>query len=472
MKREIRWHDYITINIYWFALTTRSQVLTPLIIPLLVQQFVGEAAKGTYVGTIRLWALMVAVLVQSLMGMLSDRSTHPWGRRRPFIAAGTLGQLVVLALMGFTAGLVGMTGYWILFALYILSMLGSDTAHAATQGLIPDLVPEDKRGRFSGVKALFELPLPLIFVSFVIGNLVSAGSLWGALVVLMVVLLVCMLITMLVREEPLKQAPFGLDWKPFVRLVVMTGAFTIIILGAGAVVKAITLWAGGLAPGTARALTGLAGLLGMAVAVTLGVWASIRIGIGQEARHNPSFTWWVMNRLAFLVPATNLAGFILFFLQERFVGLEREKAASPAATAVMFVGIFILLTALPGGWLADRVGKKLLLAVSSLLAGIGTFTVLSIPHLTAVYVGACLIGAAVGLFYTVNWALGTEIVPQEQAGRYLGLSNLAGAGAGAIGAYLGGPIADNLGYVLLFAIYGVLFVLAALPLIGIREESR
>jgi hypothetical protein len=351
-------------------------------------------------------------------------------------------------------------------------MLGSDTAHAATQGLIPDLVPEDKRGRFSGVKALFELPLPLIFVSFVIGNLVSAGSLWGALVVLMVVLLVCMLITMLVREEPLKQAPFGLDWKPFVRLVVMTGAFTIIILGAGAVVKAITLWAGGLAPGTARALTGLAGLLGMAVAVTLGVWASIRIGIGQEARHNPSFTWWVMNRLAFLVPATNLAGFILFFLQERFVGLEREKAASPAATAVMFVGIFILLTALPGGWLADRVGKKLLLAVSSLLAGIGTFTVLSIPHLTAVYVGACLIGAAVGLFYSVNWALGTEIVPQEQAGRYLGLSNLAGAGAGAIGAYLGGPIADNLGYVLLFAIYGVLFVLAALPLIGIREESR
>jgi predicted Na+-dependent transporter len=110
MKRDVRWYDYITINIYWFALTTRSQVLTPLIIPLLVQQFVGEAAKGTYVGTIRLWALMVAVLVQSLMGMLSDRSTHPWGRRRPFIAAGTLGQLVVLALMGFTAGLVGMTG--------------------------------------------------------------------------------------------------------------------------------------------------------------------------------------------------------------------------------------------------------------------------------------------------------------------------------------------------------------------------
>ena len=41
MDRPIRWYDYITININWFALTARSQVLTPLIIPLLVQQFVG-----------------------------------------------------------------------------------------------------------------------------------------------------------------------------------------------------------------------------------------------------------------------------------------------------------------------------------------------------------------------------------------------------------------------------------------------
>ena len=67
MKKEARWYDVITTNIYWFALTARSQVLTPLIIPLLVQRFVGESLKGTYVGRIRLWSLMVAVLVQALM---------------------------------------------------------------------------------------------------------------------------------------------------------------------------------------------------------------------------------------------------------------------------------------------------------------------------------------------------------------------------------------------------------------------
>ena len=190
MKRSIRWHDFLTINIYWFALTTRSQVLSPLIIPLLVQQFVGEEAKGTYVGIIRLWSLMVAVLVQALMGLLSDRSTHRWGRRRPFILVGTLAELGVFVAIGLSAGLQGMTGYWVLFALYILSMVASNTAHAATQGLIPDLVPDDKRGRFSGVKALLELPVPLIFVSFVIGRMVTAGNLWGALLTLMGVMVI------------------------------------------------------------------------------------------------------------------------------------------------------------------------------------------------------------------------------------------------------------------------------------------
>jgi MFS family permease len=470
VKQVIRWYDYITVNIYWFALTTRSQVLASLIIPLLVQQFVGEAVKGTYLGDIRLGALMVALLVQALMGLLSDRSTLPWGRRRPFIVAGTLGQLAVLTLIGLTIGLEGMTGYSVLFALYILSMIASDTAHAATQGLIPDLVPEDKRGRFSGVKALLELPVPLLFVSFVVGRMVTEGNLWGALIAVMAVLAVCMVITLRVREEPLAKAPPDVDWKPFLRLLAMTAAFTLIILGTGAAVKAIMSWTLNLPPATSRALTGLVGLAGMVVAVALGVWISVRISIGPDIRKSHSYTWWVTSRLAFLVPAFGLGSFVVFYLQERFADLAGEKAAGPAAKVVMFVGLFVLLTTLPSGWLADRFGKKPLIAVSGLLAAVGTFIVVLGPNLTVINLGGCLIGAAAGLFYSANWALGTQLVPQQQAGRYLGLSNLAGAGAGAIGAYIGGPIADSMGYTLLFAIYGLLFLLAIVTLLGIHEK--
>ncbi len=111
MPRPLRWYDLLTINIYFTGLTTLAQTMTPLVVPLLVQQFVGEARQGSFYGTARLWSLMTALLVQALMGMLSDHSHHRFGRRRPFILLGTLGDLLVIVAIGFTAGLQGMTGF-------------------------------------------------------------------------------------------------------------------------------------------------------------------------------------------------------------------------------------------------------------------------------------------------------------------------------------------------------------------------
>ncbi|NIS80578.1 MAG: MFS transporter [Anaerolineales bacterium] len=481
MSRIIRWYDYITINIYWLGLTTVAQTLTPLVFPLLVQRFVGETAKGTFVGTLRLWTLMVALLVQSLMGTLSDHSTLRWGRRRPFILAGTLADLVFIAAIGFAAGLHGMSGYWFLFIIAILLSVASNTAQSAQQGLIPDMVPQDQRGRFSAVKAVLELPVPMILVAFTVGKLIGSGKIEAGLLVTGGILTISMLLTMLVRETPLREPASQLIWTPFLRLLLMTALFTAIILGMGEIVKAISNLATNLSSTTSViAVMGSVGLVAMLIAIGLGVWISVRAGIGDAARRNPSFTWWVVNRLAYLVPATNLATFAVFFLQGRF-GLAREEAAGPASKLIMFVGIFILVSALPSGWLADRFGRKRLLILSGLVSALGTLIALLAPNLTILFVGASLIGAATGFFFSANWALGTDLAPQAEAGRYLGISNLAGAGAGAVGAYIGGPIADyftitlpevpGLGYVILFAIYGVLFLFSILTLIKVSEPN-
>jgi MFS family permease len=477
LTRPIRWYDFITINSYWFGLTALSQTMTPLVLPLLVQQFVGAASQGAAYGQLRLWTLMVAVLMQALMGLLSDRSTAPIGRRRPFIFAGTLGVILILIAIGFSAGLEGGTGYWTLFGLMILMMIFANSAHAAQQALIPDLVPVEKHGRFSGVKAVFEVPLPVIIVAFTIGRLVAAGNLWGALFVLIGLLLLVMVITMFVPEEPHKQAPFPFLWAPFLRLVVMTAAFTAVIL----VINQLVVWGGRyidfLQPTPQVILYGIVGFVAMASAVLIGVGVSIRIGLGTASPINRAFAWWVISRLCFLIGSTNIASFLVFFLQGRF-GYAREEAAGPASTLVMFVGIFILIAALPSGWLSDRFGRKPVLTASGIIAAMGTLIVITAPGLPFLYVGSVLIGIATGQFYAVNWALGTNLVPKDQAGRYLGLSNLAGAGAGAIGAYIGGPIADlititvpelpGMGYVVLFLIYAALFLGSIAALRGIR----
>jgi MFS family permease len=162
---------------------------------------------------------------------------------------------------------------------------------------------------------------------------------------------------------------------------------------------------------------------------------------------------------------------MVFFLQEKFPEFQAEKAAGPAARIIMFVGIFILITAIPSGWLSDRFGKKPLIVVSGILAVLGTTIVVLAPDMNLLFIGACMIGAGVGFFYSANWALGTEIVPIDKAGQFFGVANLAGAGAGAVGAYIGGPIADANSFVLLMSIYGGVILLSIFALAGIKPRA-
>lgn len=481
MKQVFHWYDYITFNIYFLGLSTLSQTLSPLVFPLLVQQFLGEEAKGTFFGTLRLWSLMVALLAQAFWGILSDRTTLAFGRRRPYILGGTLVNLLFIAAIGLSSTMSGWTGFYFLFAMALLLQISSNAGQAAQQAVIPDLVPEEKRGRFSGFKALFEVPLPLILASQIIARMIAGGNMIAGIGVAIVVLVIAMLLAMLIREEPLKHAP-PLDWQPFGRLVLMTALFTVIILGLGEGTKAFGSFLAGIKDVTSALLFyGIVGVLAMGAAIALGVYFSVRLSLGDAAKSNPSFTWWVVNRLAFLVGAVNISTFVVYFLQGR-LGLVREKAAGPAATLLLVVGVMILIFAIVSGWLSDRIGHKRTVAIAGITGAVGVAIAIAVPDINAIYIGGLFIGVAAGMFYTANWALGTKLVPQAEAGRYLGISNLAGAGAGAVGAYIGGPIADyftarfpeipGVGYVLLFAMYGVLFLASVVVLMRVREPAR
>jgi MFS family permease len=468
MKR-MRWYDYITYNIYWLGLNMSSGSLTPIILPVLVAQFVGEATKGTYLGVLRSAGLIVAILVQPAAGLLSDRSTLRWGRRRPFIFIGALLSIVFLALIGVSGT------YWLLFAAVLLMQFSSNIAHGALQGIIPDLVPADQRGRASGVKAMMEL-LPVVLVAFTTGKMVGNGNVWGAILVIMAFFLITMLITMFtVREEPLKEkitTPLG---PPLLRIVLLTAIFTVVTTVFGGLVAFVGRLLAG--RGTAQLVAvGVAGLVAMAGAIVIGVWWSARVGIGQGARKYPSFTWWVINRLLYLAAVGSIQGFALYFLQDV---LNVPNAAKATANLMMVVGISTLLSALPSGWLSDKFGRKPLVVLSGIVAALGTFLLFFAHGMTMVMVCGVIIGLSVGIFMTVNWALGTDLVPATEAGLYLGVSNLAGAGAGVVGAGIGGPMADffnayqrGLGYLVIFAIYGALFILSSITLAKVKVSRQ
>jgi MFS family permease len=368
----------------------------------------------------------------------------------------------------------------------LLQQFSANISHGALQGLIPDLVPEKQHGMASAVKAIMEL-LPLILLAFTIAKWVGAGQFDLAVVVTGVTLLVLMLLTMLlVKEEPLKERPTTPLAPTMLRVL---GVLAGILLGglAGLVGGGLV---GGLAgliawplvgPQAAMAVgIGLGGFVAMAVAVVAGVWAGALATLSQDARRQSSFTWWVVNRLMFFAAITSIQKFAPFFLMYVF-NITIEEATSQYGSLIMVIGIFTLISALPGGWLSDRFGHKRLVGVSGIVGAVGSAVLLAavwLPNWTVIYTAGCIVGLSAGLFTATNWALGTDLAPQAEAGRYLGISNLAGAGAGMIGTGIGGPVIDylnryqaGLGYFAIFSGYCILFILSTVSLRWVKQTT-
>lgn len=489
MQRTLRWFDHLAINSYWLGLNIGSGIITPLLLPYLVVQFMPPEYKNTYLATLRVVGLAVAMFVQPLAGMLSDRSSARMGRRRPFIAAGAILNIIFLAVVGsspafrdsswnaFFQNTLGVSAaYAVLLAGIVMLQVSSNLGHGALQGLIPDVVPADQRGKSSGVKAVLEL-LPVFLVVF-IGPWVDRGQIWAVVGVMMAGYGLSMLPTVAfvheVAQPPRPKTGVAL---PILRLAGLTVIFVGVTRAAiwlvGAVGQAVTGQSLGLP--VQIGLVGLAGLVGMAGSILFGVYFGAWVGIGKEARQQGSFIWWVVNRLLFLAAVGSVQGFAQYFLKDV---LHIPNAATMTTILLAVVAVFLLPSALFGGNLADRFGQKRMVRLSGLVAAAGTVMLIFATNIPLVMVAGCIIGLGTGTFMATNWALGTRLVPPEDAGRYLGISNLAGAGAGIVGAGIGGPLADffnhlqpGLGYLVLFAIYAGLFLLSALTLSKIREDG-
>ena len=112
------------------------------------------------------------------------------------------------------------------------------------------------------------------------------------------------------------------------------------------------------------------------------------------------------------------------------------------------------------------------------MGSVGVFLMTFAASYRDVLLYGSLIGLSMGIFISTNWALATDLAPPEEAGRYLGLSNLATAGGGAA-ARLVGPGIDlfnarkpGLGYSVLFLTCAAYFALGTVLLLKVKIPNR
>ena len=109
---------------------------------------------------------------------------------------------------------------------------------------------------------------------------------------------------------------------------------------------------------------------------------------------------------------------------------------------------------------------------------------LKVPDLAAqaTLVGI-LIGIGFGLFFSVDWAFIQDVIPADEAGLFMGFSNIATAGSGIIARFVGGFLLDPFnagpnilglpgGYPVIFSVFGAWLVIGALLILKVPERRK
>jgi MFS family permease len=435
-QRRLSHLNFIILSLYWVAIGYLWNSLTALILPDLIIELVGRSHEGLASSFLKSIGTVMAIVWQPVVGAISDRTATPWGRRRPFIVAGTAGDLL------FLTGIALAGNYWWLVVFYFLLQFASNTAQAPYQGLLPDVVPADQRGTASGYYGVANL------VGILAGT-VGAGLLLyhfgrvAAVASIAAVLVVAMLVTVVVvpdraapveshfrsvREALSKTFGIPLRNRDFMWLMASRLLF---LMGVGGLQNFSffyfdNVFFHGDRRATAAAASTLLGLVVLVAALV--TWPASRLS-DRSGRRPLIFAAGLLGAIGTLV---------LVFSHYQWIP---SSVLAPLAHLL-------------------RVPE---LAVQATLVGL-------------------VIGAGLGIFLSVDWAFIQDIIPRHQGGLYMGFSNIATAGAGIIAVFAGGLLLDPFnagprilglpgGFVVVFSVFVVWFVIGSLSILKVPERA-
>ncbi len=141
--------NLVHLSAAWFGQAYLWNGLHAILLPVILVGLVPTALKATYLGALTFFGLVLAMLTQPIAGAISDRSgwLGRYGRRRPWIALGTVVDLGLLALLAVSRAT---SCWWPCSTPPCRSPPASPRPRC--KGLLPDRVAPAQRGRASGYK--------------------------------------------------------------------------------------------------------------------------------------------------------------------------------------------------------------------------------------------------------------------------------------------------------------------------------
>jgi MFS family permease len=202
---------------------------------------------------------------------------------------------------------------------------------------------------------------------------------------------------------------------------------------------------------------------------------SIALSFVLDVKRYPDFAWLMVSRLLFLIALVGIQRFALNFLQDSF-SLSADAAKRDTGYLLIIIVTVAAVVSLTAGYLSERYGRKRFVAAACLIGALGAALMVMASSIPMVLIFGVILGLGFGIFLSVDWAFATDLIPKAEAGRYMGVSNIATASSGILAGLLLGPVIDifnrggsSAGYRVMFGISAAFFLIAFFTLRPVRE---
>ena len=434
-QRRVTLFEQININVFWIANNFHWQALLAIVIPSMVAKFFGDADKDINLALVVVWGTLAAVVVNPLIGAVSDYATFRMGRRRPFLLFGTLLNVIVLVLFAFSSYWFSSTALLLTFiVLFFLLQLSNNVANSPWGAIIADNVPTQQRGFTAGFFGLFSL-LGTILGSVVAGIIVN------------------------------KHDSFPVYQNEIVKIFLLIAVVqTVLVLYTAITVKETPL------PPERH--------------VRLQVGSFLRKFFFKPTTY-PDLSWVLLARLLMMMGIWGVFYFLQYYFDDVLGGpgvktiIFNSSFSGEGFSGTLFLPV-LLIAALPtsiiAGWISDHRGRKIMVYISGITMTLVCLLFIGWQSQYGALVAGLFFGIGYGAYTSVDWALAADVLPPtDQAGKFLGvwsamgiLPQVIGITVGAIILQLLRGLPNHFGYTTLFIVTIVYFGLGTLVIKQVR----
>lgn len=372
---------WLPFNCLWTALLTQG-------LQVRVEHLALPEAKGGALATLTAIGAALSLASQVFAGPLSDQCSHPLGRRRPFLLAGTIFALPFLFAFAW------LENFWFVVISFALLQWFLNLAAAPTRALLPDLVPSEKHGSASaqiGLWSLFGQVLGMVSIGILL-----SPTYWQKLGF---------------SADKETSETLGLRW------FVVSVAF--LLLFASALTATLPD-----RPAKKSSSPLLKNLIS---------------AYRSPFREHSDFLWLLASRFLLNLGFYTAVAFMRWFLADTL------KVDDPAK-ATMELGLLVTVVSVPsvliGGKLADRMSKRKLCIITAVVAGFGGLLFVAAQNFTMTKLPAVLFGAGSGIFAVANWALAVNLMPKGEGGKFFALWQFAFTLPQVVGPAISGKLGD------------------------------